>query len=172
MYTIGYVAKRFSISRSTLLYYDKFGLLKPSERSEAKYRLYSQSYISKLERILQFRRAGLSLIDIRKIIDKSTDELEKKLESRLFSINKEIQSLREQQQVIINMIKGQGCVHKTRIVTVDKWSSILRASGLDEKGMWDWHKAFEASSPEAHQDFLESLGIPLNEIADIRNKSK
>ncbi|MFC1747364.1 MerR family DNA-binding transcriptional regulator [Pseudomonadota bacterium] len=38
MHTIGEVSKRFSISRSTLLYYDAIGLLSPSGRSNANYR--------------------------------------------------------------------------------------------------------------------------------------
>ena len=172
MHTVGYIAKRFSLSRSTLLYYDKQGLLKPSARTQANYRLYSESDVARLERILLFRNAGLSLIEISKIIDKGTDLVEDQLERRLFSINKEIHSLRKQQKVIINLLKTQGRIDDTKIITIDKWVSILSSSGLDEEGMREWHKAFEKSSPEAHQDFLESLGIPHNEIIDIRNQSK
>lgn len=32
----------------------------------------------------------------------------------------------------------------------------------------EWHRAFERQSPEAHQDFLESLGIGPEEIRRIR----
>jgi hypothetical protein len=38
---------------------------------------------------------------------------------------------------------------------------MLRAAGLDEDGMWAWYEEFEKSSPEGHQDFLESIGISL-----------
>ncbi len=43
MITIGRLARRFGLSRSTLLYYDSIGLLSPSTRSAKDYRLYLQS---------------------------------------------------------------------------------------------------------------------------------
>lgn len=33
------------------------------------------------------------------------------------------------------------------------------SDGLDDGGMRKWHSEFEQRSPEAHQDFLESLGM-------------
>lgn len=41
MYHISQLAQQFGLSRSTLLYYDRIGLLSPSARSEAGYRQYS-----------------------------------------------------------------------------------------------------------------------------------
>ncbi|MEN8251470.1 MAG: MerR family transcriptional regulator [Bacteroidota bacterium] len=171
MFTVGQVAKRFSLSRSTLLYYDKQGVLKPSARNNSNYRMYSDGDVQKLERIVLLRNAGLSLADIVKVIDKDFDETGKVLENRLFSLNKEIQDLRCQQCVIIDIIKRQGSIKNTRIITMDIWVSMLRAAGLDEQGMWNWHIAFESSSPEAHQDFLESLGISSEEVTFIREQS-
>jgi DNA-binding transcriptional MerR regulator len=172
MLTVGQVAKRYALSRSTLLYYDKKGVLSPSGRSNSNYRLYSNSDIKKLERIIQFRTAGMSLIVISEIIDKNIDEIEVALEKRLISINKEIQALRNQQHVIINMIRNQGSIKKSRIITKEKWVEMLKSAGLDEDGLWEWHTEFERSSPEGHQDFLESIGISSEEIASIRKKSK
>ncbi|MCG8017567.1 MAG: MerR family transcriptional regulator [Candidatus Thiodiazotropha sp. 'RUGA'] len=171
MLTVGQVAKRYQLSRSTLLYYDNKGVLKPSGRNHANYRVYSPEDINKLERIILLRNAGMPLADISVLIDKSLDEIETALESRLFSINKEIQTLRNQQQVIINLISKRDNLDKTRIVTKERWVEMLTAAGLDESGMWLWHREFEASSPEAHQDFLESIGINQAEIEMIRKKS-
>jgi DNA-binding transcriptional MerR regulator len=172
MLTVGQVAKRYSLSRSTLLYYDAKGLLKPSGRSQSNYRVYSKSDIHKLERIILFRHAGMSLAAIADILDKNTDGIEIALENRLNSINTEIQNLRNQQSVIVSIIKSQEGTKKTRIVTKDNWVSMLRAAGLDDDGMWKWHIEFERNSPEAHQDFLESIGIPSDEINLIREKSR
>ena len=41
--TITRLAKQFKLSRSTLLYYDRIGLLRPSGRSPSNYRLYTGS---------------------------------------------------------------------------------------------------------------------------------
>lgn len=45
------LGKRFGLSRSTLLYYDRIGLLQPSGRTEAGYREYTRSDADRLERI-------------------------------------------------------------------------------------------------------------------------
>jgi hypothetical protein len=49
---------------------------------------------------------------------------------------------------------------------------MLKSAGLDEAGMKHWHIEFEMTSPEAHQDFLESIGIEESEIESIRAWSK
>ncbi|MCG7930718.1 MAG: MerR family transcriptional regulator [Candidatus Thiodiazotropha lotti] len=172
MLTVGQVAKRFHLSRSTLLYYDNKGVLKPSGRNHANYRVYSAEDINSLERIILLRNAGMPLADISLLIDQSFDEIESALERRLLTINREIQTLRNQQQVIINLISKRGNLSKTRIVTKERWVEMLSAAGLDESGMWLWHREFEATSPEAHQDFLESIGISQAEIETIRKKSR
>jgi DNA-binding transcriptional MerR regulator len=171
MYTIGQLAKRFSLSRSTLIYYDKKGLLKPSGRSIANYRAYSDHDIETLERIILFRNAGIPLSTIAEIIDKDADEIEFALERRLTCINAEIQKLRGQQKVIADIIKTHGAIC-TRIITKDTWVAMLKSAGLDEAEMKHWHIEFEMTSPEAHQDFLESIGIEESEIESIRAWSK
>ena len=69
MYTIGRLAKKFKLSRSTLLYYDSIGLLKPSSRSQGEYRLYSEQDAKRLELICTYRQAGLALKDIGRVLD-------------------------------------------------------------------------------------------------------
>ncbi len=56
--------------------------------------------------------------------------------------------------------------------TMDKaeWVALFRHIGLSEAQMQAWHQAFEARHPEAHQAFLEWLGIPAGEIDAIRHR--
>jgi DNA-binding transcriptional MerR regulator len=171
MFTIGQVAKRYGLSRSTLIYYDNIGILTPSGRSESNYRLYSDIDLKKMDRIMLFRSAGLSLDSIPSLLDKKGDDLNLSLEHRLSSINNEIQGLRNQQQVILNILENESAVKDSRVITKETWVSMLRAAGLDEEGMKNWHIEFEKTSPEAHQDFLESIGIEKDEIKSIRDWS-
>ena len=90
MYTIGQVAKKYSISRSTLLYYDSIGLLSPSDRSSSNYRLYSESDLIKMGKISQFRETGMSLSSIAHILEKDNNKICAVLEDRLFQINEDI----------------------------------------------------------------------------------
>ena len=53
-------------------------------------------------------------------------------------------------------------------VNVEDWVALFREIGIDEKQSMRWHTLFEARHPEAHQGFLEWLGIKPEEIARIR----
>jgi len=119
-----------------------------------------------------FRSAGLSLDSIPSLLDKKGDDLNSSLEHRLSSINSEIQGLRNQQKVILNILENESAVKGSRVITKETWVSMLKAAGLDEEGMKNWHIEFEKTSPEAHQDFLESIGIEKDEIKSIRDWSK
>ena len=172
MFTIGQVAKKYSLSRSTLIYYDSIGILTPSGRSESNYRLYSDNDLQKMDRIVLFRSAGLPLESIALLLEKEGGDLDSTLEKRLFSINSEIQGLRNQQNVILKILEIESLERHSRVITKEIWVSILKAAGLDEAGMRNWHIEFEKTSPEGHQDFLESIGLNREEITTIRDWSK
>jgi DNA-binding transcriptional MerR regulator len=172
MFTIGQMVKNYGLSRSTLIYYDNIGVLSPDCRTESNYRLYSDDDVRKMERILLFRSAGLSLDSIASLLEKKGDDLNTALEQRLFVINSEIQGLRHQQKVILRILENKNLEMDARVLTRESWVSMLKAAGLDNEGMKNWHIEFEKTSPEAHQDFLESIGIEQDEIKSIRNWSK
>ncbi|MFD1732779.1 MerR family transcriptional regulator [Deinococcus malanensis] len=58
LWTVGEVAELTRVSVRTLHHYDALGLLMPSVRSEANYRLYAPDDLSRLWRILTFRELG------------------------------------------------------------------------------------------------------------------
>jgi hypothetical protein len=41
----------------------------------------------------------------------------------------------------------------------EQWIALLQELGLNEEGMRQWHRLFETRHPEAHQSFLEWLGV-------------
>jgi DNA-binding transcriptional MerR regulator len=63
-YTVSEVARTAGVSVRTLHHYDATGLLVPSARTEAGYRLYDQRDLERLQEILFFRELGLPLDDI------------------------------------------------------------------------------------------------------------
>ena len=170
-YRISRLARVFGLSRSTLLYYDRIGLLRPSERSRANYRVYSQADRKRLEQICRYRRTGMSLETIADVLAAPRKKTVNALERRLEALNREIHDLRSQQQTIVELLKEQSLLAGTRVLDKQRWVAVLRGAGLDDAAMGQWHVAFERMSPEAHQDFLESLGIGAGEIAEIRSWS-
>jgi DNA-binding transcriptional MerR regulator len=67
--TVSAVARTSGITVRTLHHYDEIGLLVPSERSEAGYRLYSTTDLERLQEILFYRELGLPLDEISRLMD-------------------------------------------------------------------------------------------------------
>ena len=55
-----------------------------------------------------------------------------------------------------------------KYITKDEWVALYEEIGLDAPKRMQWHRLFEARHPDSHQGFLEWLGIPAKEIAEIR----
>src|SRR3954447_10765850 len=66
---IGEVAAATGLTVRTLHHYDEIGLLAPSARSEAGYRLYGDDDVRRLYRIVAFRRLGFALDEIGALLD-------------------------------------------------------------------------------------------------------
>jgi DNA-binding transcriptional MerR regulator len=69
MKTVGDVSALAGITVRTLHHYDERGLLSPSSRSDAGYRLYSERDLERLQEILGWRALGFSLDEIGELLD-------------------------------------------------------------------------------------------------------
>lgn len=69
MRTVNEVSKQTGVSVRTLHYYDAIGLLKPTEVTEAGYRLYDDTALGRLQNILLFRELQFPLKEIKAILD-------------------------------------------------------------------------------------------------------
>ena len=83
MKTVGQVSELAGVSIRTLRYYDKIGLLSPSSRSDAGYRLYSDDDLRRLQQILLFRELEFSLEDIRRVLDSPGFDRERALDQQV-----------------------------------------------------------------------------------------
>ena len=69
MRTVKEISDLTGISVRTLHYYDEIGLLKPTEKSDAGYRLYDDKALETLQQILFFREFEISLKEIKAVLD-------------------------------------------------------------------------------------------------------
>lgn len=74
-WTVGKVADTFGVTVRTLHHYDEIGLLTPSERSAAGYRIYSDTDLTRLRQIVVYRRLEMSLEDIAALLDGPEDTI-------------------------------------------------------------------------------------------------
>ncbi len=68
-YTINKIARLAGVTLRTLRYYDKIGLLTPSARTDAGYRLYSDEDVQRLQQILFYRELDFPLAKIEDILN-------------------------------------------------------------------------------------------------------
>ena len=69
MRTVKEISDLTGICVRTLHYYDEIGLLKPTEKSDAGYRLYDDKALETLQQILFFREFDISLKEIKAVLD-------------------------------------------------------------------------------------------------------
>lgn len=168
MYTIGKLARKFQISRSTLLYYDSIGLLTPSARDANKYRMYSDEDYKRLEKIMVYREAGISLERIQGILEAEQTGIVKELEERLQSLNEEINLLRQQQYYVTSLLEHMEVISGHNTEKLKMLIGIIEAAGVTKQTCWTFHNKLETVEPDCHQTFLEMLGFNAAEIKQCR----
>ena len=171
-YRIRDVSKLVGLSRSTLLYYERIGLIKPGKNSQNDYRIFLKEDVERLKKVCTYRDMGVPLAEIKTILDKDDSDIKCVLEKQLININDQINKLRNQQNKIFDILKIKQERRGNQNLDKATWIMILRKSGLDDEGMENWHREFEDNAPEVHQNFLESLGLTVVEIRKIRKWSK
>ncbi len=57
-------------------------------------------------------------------------------------------------------------------VTKDQFVGLLNEAGINDEQKQRLHVAFEKRHPEAHQSFLEWLGLPADTVKAIREHSR
>jgi len=170
MLTVTKLARRCGVSRTTLLYYESIRLIPPPQRSGSNYRYYGEADVQRLLQIRSYRDAGLTIDDIRAILSTNSSKASGVLKRRLLELDAEIATLRDHQRAILRLLQSR-TLGRAKMISKEKWVSIMRACGFTEEQMMRWHAEFERSAPAEHQEFLEFLHIPAGEIADIRKRS-
>ncbi|UFH53384.1 MerR family transcriptional regulator [Spirosoma sp. KNUC1025] len=107
-YSVKNLAKLAGVSVRTLHHYDKLGLLKPSIRTEARYRMYGPEELIRLQQILFYKELDFSLEEILQVLKDPDFNLLTALESHK-------QALQARQDRLA-----------TLLVTIDKTISTLK----------------------------------------------
>ncbi|HUN32937.1 MAG TPA: MerR family transcriptional regulator [Trebonia sp.] len=72
--TVGRLAELAGVTVRTLHHYDEIGLVRPSRRSAAGYRVYSPADVERLRQVLVYRRLGFGLAEVAEMVsDPSAD---------------------------------------------------------------------------------------------------
>ena len=124
MKTVNEVSKLTGVSIRALHHYDTIGLLKPTQVTQAGYRLYDDAALEKLYMILVFRELGLRLQEIADILHAPDYDRNRVLEKQIALMQERVGKLQDR----ITLAKG--------ILTVGvKYMSL---NGFDPKKMDDY----------------------------------
>ena len=170
--TVTTLARRCGLSRTTLLYYESQGLLRAPHRTPGNYRVYAEQDVQRVLQIGLYRKVGLSVQDIRALLDRPGGGAATVLEQRLVAIDAEVDRLRDHQRAILRLLQQSRSFRRHQMISKDKWVEIMRGAGFSEDDMSRWHAQFEKDAPQEHQEFLEYLRIGQDEIVKIREWSR
>jgi len=186
MRTVKEVSELTGISVRTLHYYDEIGLFKPTEVTEAGYRLYDDKAVEKLGQILVFRELDLPLSDIKLIMDNpdldrstilakqremlclkkqrieriiaSIDEMLKGDQRMDFTVFDETELKALFADMLQNMNESQKQIFIDYYGSMDEWEKHLVTSASDEKTQRNFAKMVEWYGGK--EAFIESFKSP------------
>ncbi|MDR3305625.1 MAG: MerR family transcriptional regulator [Clostridiales Family XIII bacterium] len=119
MLSISELARLARVTRDTLLYYDKIGLISPVARADNNYRYYSDEQMAQVNLIRTLQAIGMSLREIRETVDHRTPaSILRVLEEQTPRIDEKITELTKA---------------RTLLTTLKKM--IADAAGADEQGI-------------------------------------
>jgi DNA-binding transcriptional MerR regulator len=88
---VGELAKRAGLTVRALHHYDSIGLLCPSARSDAGYRLYNRDDIARLHQIQALRGFGVALADIGVCLDRPASSLPSLIDHQIAALSRQIE---------------------------------------------------------------------------------
>jgi len=88
---VGELARRTGVSVRTLHHYDEIGLLSPSQRTAAGYRLYTGDDVIRLQQIRSLRNLGFSLEEIHRFLSRPEVSPERVLQLQIAHLKEQIE---------------------------------------------------------------------------------
>ena len=122
MRTVGEVAALAGVSVRTLHHYDELGLVVPSGRTEAGYRLYDHADLERLQEVLALRATGLPLGEVKAVLDDPTHD-------RVTVLRGQAERLRAEQGRLADLL----------LVVEDAITAADRGAPQKEAAMFDGH---------------------------------
>ena len=109
-YTAGKLAKAAGVNIQTVRFYDREGVLKPTSRTDAGYRVYDSEGLKRLRFIIQAKELGFSLKEIKDLLSlrvrsvQTCDRVRSKAKAKLDDIQGKIAHLRRLEKTLKNLI--------------------------------------------------------------------
>lgn len=178
IYTVKELSALAGVTVRTLHLYDKIGLLKPSIRTEKKYRLYGKEELYRLQQILFYKELDFQLRDIIDILDDPDFDLLKALEGHkraLASRKKRIaEMLSTIDKTILNLKGKTTMTHEELYAGLPKEKAEQWQKEAKEKWPQQYaqsEKALLAMSKTDFHQLKDDFNSNLERLANLRNSN-
>ncbi|EFL33637.1 MerR family transcriptional regulator [Streptomyces viridochromogenes DSM 40736] len=99
LYSIGELSRRTGLTVKTIRYYSDKGIVPPTARSPAGYRLYGLDAVARLDLVRTLRDLGLDLATVRKVLDREAS-VQEVADAHADALDVQIQTLRLRRAVL------------------------------------------------------------------------
>ncbi len=154
MLKVGELAARAGLTVRTLHHYDSIGLLSPSARSDAGYRLYNRDDVARLQQIQALRAFGMALSDIGAYLDSPAASPLAIVERQLSSLDQQIAQARHMREQLLRL--------RSRLTAGEETDLSIWLTTLEQMNMYEKHFSKEElarlplyRNPEAQAEWQE-----------------
>ena len=185
MKTVKEISNITGISVRTLHYYDEIGLLKPTYKSDAGYRLYDDKALEQLQQILFFREFDIPLKEIKAVMENPALDKNHILQMQRKMLMAKMERMERLVASIDDILKGDNRMdfaifNKTEMeemfqAMVEHMSEEIKKTAIDEFGgleQWKEHYIKTVSSEDMqkrYQKMVEWFGGKEEYLAAVKN---
>ena len=185
MRTVKEISNITGISVRTLHYYDEIGLLKPTDKSDAGYRLYDDKALEQLQQILFFREFDIPLKEIKAVMDNPALDRNHILKMQREMLLTKIKRMEHLVASIDDILKGDNKMdfaifNKTEMdemfqAMTEHMPEEIKQKAIDEfGGLNQWHEHYiQAISSDdmqkRYQKMVEWFGGKEQYLATVKN---
>ncbi|MBQ6421634.1 MAG: MerR family transcriptional regulator [Clostridia bacterium] len=173
MKTVHEVSMLSGVSIRALQYYDRIGLLRPTARSDAGYRLYGEADLVRLQEILLFRELEFPLKEIREILDRPGYDRRRALEQQIGLLTLKKERLEDLiRHAVALKEKGDTTMDFTAFdkSKIDAYAKEAKARWGDTAAYKEYEKRTAGEGPEARQSAADGLMAIFAEFGKLKER--
>ncbi|WP_197320997.1 MerR family transcriptional regulator [Saccharomonospora sp. NB11] len=138
--TVGEVSAHLGVTVRALHHWDDIGLVRPSVRTTAGYRLYTAGDLERLHRVVVYRELGLGLEAIRSVLDGGDTDVPTALRAQQAQVTERIERLRQLSVGLERMIEAH---ERGLLLTAEQQAAVFGS---------DWNPDWPAEAREKYGD--------------------
>ena len=160
LFTIGEMASRTGLSVKTIRFYSDCGLVLPSARTEAGYRLYDAAAYARLDLIRTLRDLGVDLATVRRVLAQEVSVADV-ARAHAEALDVQIRSLRLRRSVLLAVAKG-----RSTPMEVELMNSLAKLSATERRRLINDFIDETFGGLDANPDFVAMMRSAMPELPD------